>query len=66
MIVSNFVSCSNTLKCDDGVGVILRKEMKKKIIGETSGNALTMDRRGRQTNRGRIPCNHSKSRKGKI
>ena len=38
MAISNFVSTSNTLKFDDVVGVILGKEMRRKCIGETSGN----------------------------
>jgi hypothetical protein len=41
MVVSNSVSGSNTLKFDDVVGVILSEEMRRKITGETSGNALT-------------------------
>ena len=39
--------------------------MQRKRIGETSGNALMMESRGRQKERGRSPCNHSKSRKGR-
>ena len=46
--VSNYVPSSNTLKFDDVVGVILSKEMRRKRTGETSGNALTMESRGRQ------------------
>jgi hypothetical protein len=34
-------------------------------MGETSGNALTMENRRRQRERGKIPENHGKSRKGK-
>ena len=37
--------------------------MQRKSIGETSGNALTMESRGRQRERGRSPGNRSKSRK---
>ena len=48
MVVSNSVSSSNTLKFDDVVGVILSEEMRWKSIGETSGNALTMENRGGQ------------------
>ena len=48
MVVSNFVPSSNTLKFDDGVGVILSAEMRRKRTGETSGNALTMESRGRK------------------
>ena len=52
MVVSNFVPSSNTLKFDDDVvGVILSEEMRIKRIGETSGNALTMEKRGRQNER---------------
>ena len=65
MVVSNFVPSSNTLKFDDVVGVILSEEMRRKIIGETSSNALTMERRGRQNERGRRPRNHNKSKKGR-
>ena len=35
MVVSNFVSGSNTLKFDDVVGVILSEEMRRKITRET-------------------------------
>ena len=38
--------------------------MQRESTGETSGNALTMEKRGRQNERGRIPENHSKSKKG--
>lgn len=48
MVVSSFVSSSNTLKFDDVVGVILSEEMRRKSIGETSGNALTVENKGRQ------------------
>jgi hypothetical protein len=51
MVVSNFVSGSNTLKFDDFVGVILSEEMRRKRTSETSGNALTMENRGRQEER---------------
>ena len=65
MDVSNSIPSSNTLKFDDVVGVILSEEKRRKSIGEASGNALTMERRGRQKERGRSPGNHSKSRKGR-
>ena len=65
MVVSNFVPSLNTLKFDDVVGVILSEEMRRKSTGETSGNALTMESRGRQKERGKSPGNRSKSRKGK-
>ena len=65
MAVSNFVSSSNTLKFDDVVSVILSEEMRWKSIGETSGNALNMENRGRQKDRGKGSGNHGNSRKGK-
>ena len=64
MAVSNSVPGLNTLKFDDVVGVILSKEMWIKITTETSGNALTMERKGRQRGRGNISGNHKKSRNG--
>jgi hypothetical protein len=51
MVVSKFVFGSNTLKFDDVVGVILSDKMRQKIIGETLGNVLTMENRGRQKDR---------------
>jgi hypothetical protein len=63
MVVSNFVSGSNTLKFDDVIGVILSEEMRWKITGETSGNALNMENRGRQKDRGKGLGNHGNSRK---
>ena len=65
MAVSNSVPSSNTLKFDDVVGVILGQEMQRKSTDETLGNALTMESRGRQNKRGRIPGNHGKSKKGR-
>ena len=65
MVVSNYVSSSNTLKFDDVVGVTLSEEMRRKSTGETSGNALTMESRGRQRERGRSSENHNKSRNGR-
>jgi hypothetical protein len=53
MDVSNSISGSNTLKFDDVIGVILSEEMRQKRTGETSGNALTMESRGRQKERGK-------------
>ena len=47
MDVSNSVPSSNTLKFDDVVGAIHSEEMRRKSTGETLGNALTMERRGR-------------------
>ena len=55
MAVSNSVPSLNTLKFDDVVSVILSEEMRRKITGETSGNVLTMESRGRQNERGRSP-----------
>ena len=51
MAVSNSVPSSNTLKFDDVVSVILSEEMRRKSTGETSGNTLTMESRGRQKER---------------
>jgi hypothetical protein len=65
MDVSNSVSSSNTLKFDDVVGVILSEEMRQKITGETSGNALNMNNRGIQKDRGKGSGNHVNSRKGR-
>ena len=65
MDVSNYVPSSNTLKFDDVVGVILSEEMRRKSTGETLGNALTMESRGRQKERGRILGNYINSRKGR-
>ena len=66
MAVSNFVPSSSTLKFDDVVSVILSEEMRRKSTCETSGNALTMESRGRQKERGRSPGNHGKSKKGRF
>ena len=66
MVVSNYVPSSNTLKFDDVVGVILSKDMGRKITGETSGNVLTMESRGRQREIGRNPSNISKYRNGRF
>ena len=63
MVVSNFLSSLNTLKFDDVVGVILSEEMRSNSTCETSGNALTMESKGRHRARGKILGNHSKSRK---
>jgi hypothetical protein len=63
MVVSNSVSGSNTLKFDDVVGVILSEEMRRKSTGETSGNALNMENRGRQKDRGKGSGNRGNSRK---
>jgi hypothetical protein len=65
MVVSNYVSSSNTLKFDDVVGVILSEEMRQKSTGETSGNVLNMENRGRQKDRGKGSGNRGNSRKGR-
>jgi hypothetical protein len=65
MVVSKSVSGSNTLKFDDVVGVILSEEMQQKITSDTSGNALNMENRGRQKDRGQDSGNHGNSRKGR-
>jgi hypothetical protein len=65
MAVSNFVSGSNTLKFHDVIIVILSEEMQRKSKGETSGNELTVENRGRQRESGKSPGNHGKSRKGR-
>ena len=41
------------------------EEMRRKSIGETSGNALIMESRRSQNERGRSPGNHGKSKKGR-
>ena len=64
MAISNFVSRSSTLKFDDVVDAILSEEMRWKSSGETSGNALTTETRGRKMERGKRPRYHNKSRKG--
>jgi len=48
MAISNSVSRSSTLKFDDVVSAILSKEMQQKSSGETLGNALTEETRGRK------------------
>jgi hypothetical protein len=53
MAVSNSVSGSNTLKFYDVVGVILSEDMRRKRTGETLGNALNMENKGRQKDRGK-------------
>ena len=65
MVVGNSISSSNTLKFDDVVGVILSEEMRQKSTGETLGNALNMENRGRQKDRGKGFGNRGNSRKGR-
>ena len=47
MAISNSISGSSNLNFDDVVGAILSKEMQRKSSGETSGNALSAESRGR-------------------
>jgi hypothetical protein len=65
MAISNSISGSNTLKFYDFVGVILRHEMRQKIIGETLGNALNMENMGRQKDKGKGSENHGNYMKGR-
>jgi hypothetical protein len=65
MAVSNSISSSNTLKFDDVVGVILSEEMQRKSTGETLGNALNMENRRGQKDRGKGSGNCENSRKGR-
>eukprot|EP00253_Pinus_taeda_P030769 PITA_30769 len=54
-----------TLNFDDVVGAILSEEMRWKSSGETSGNSLSAESRGRKMERGKSPGYRSKSRKGR-
>ena len=65
MAISNSVSGSSTLKFDDVVGAILSEEMRQKSSGETSGNALSAESRGRRMERGKSSGYRNKSRKGR-
>ena len=65
MVVSNSISGSRTLKFNDVIGVILSEEMQRKSIGETSGNALTTEIRGKKREKGKSLGNCWKSRKGR-
>ena len=65
MVVSNYVFGSSTLKFDDVFSVILSEEMRWKSTSETSGDALTMDNRGRSRDKGKGPGNRGKSKKGR-
>ena len=65
MAISNSVSRSSTLNFDDVVSAILREEMRRKSSGETSGNALSAESRGRRMERGKSSGYRSKSRKGR-
>jgi hypothetical protein len=65
MAVSKSASGSNTLKFDDVVGVIVSEEMCRKSTSETLGNALNMENKGRQKDRGKGSGNRVNSRKGR-
>ncbi|KAH9294173.1 hypothetical protein KI387_040625 [Taxus chinensis] len=65
MVVSNSISGSNTLKFDDVIGVILSEEMRRKSTGESSGNALSVENRGRQKEKEKGPGHRGKSKKGR-
>ena len=53
MVVSNYVSGSNTLKFDDVIGFILSEENNKKTSGgSTSRISLNAQIQGRMTKRG--------------
>jgi len=64
MVLSNYVSNSNTLKFDDVVGVILSEEIRRKDTSDTLGNSLIVENRGKQRERGNTPGNCGKSNKG--
>ena len=53
MAISNFVFGSSTLNFDDVVGAILSEEMRWKSSGETSGNFMSAESRGRKMERGK-------------
>ena len=53
MAISKSVSESITFKFDDVFGAILSEEMRGKSFGETSGNALSAESRGRIMERGK-------------
>ena len=53
MAISISVSESSTLKFDDVVSAILSEEMRQKSSGETSGNDLSAEFRGRKIERER-------------
>ena len=65
MAISNSVFGSSTLRFDDVVGAILSEEMRRKSSGETLGNDLSAESRGRRMERGKSSGYHSKSRKGR-
>ena len=53
MAISNSVSGSSTLKFDYVIDAVLSEEMRCKSSGETSGNALTVETRGRKMDEGK-------------
>jgi len=55
MAISNSVSGFITLMFDDVFGAILSEKMRWKSSGETSGNALNAEARGRKMERGKSP-----------
>eukprot|EP00253_Pinus_taeda_P012678 PITA_12678 len=65
MAISNSISRFSTLKFDDVVDAILSEEIRRKSFGETSGNALNAESRGRKMERGKSSGYRSKSRKGR-
>ena len=63
MVVSNYVSKSNTQKFDDVIGVILSEETHRKTLGgSTLGSNLNAQSRGITTERGNNSGNRGKSR----
>ena len=62
MIVSNFVSSSNTLKFDDVVGVILSEKIHRKTLGgPTLGSVLNAKSRGKSKEKGKGFGGHGNS-----
>jgi len=66
MVVSNSCGTGN-LKFDGVVGVLLSEEARRKSSGlaETSGSALSVDRRGTSGNRDKKKNGKPKSKSGK-
>ena len=63
MVVSNYVSWSNTLNFHDVIGIILSEETRRKSLGgSTSGSSLNAQSRGRMTKRGSDSKNYGKLR----
>ena len=65
IVVSNYVSGSNTIKFDDVFGVIFSEEMRQKNTCDTLGNVLNMENKGRQKDRGKGSRNRGNYRKGR-